>query len=280
MALGKAALILVPIGFLAVYLVPRLLRQIARSKNNELFLLVLLAICLGTAALTEAVGLSLALGAFAAGLIVSASDYAHRALDQLLPLRDAFVALFFVTVGILINPRAVLSNPLFLLAILLMVIVGKFVVWTGVVKAVRLSAEDRSPGGNRPHPDRRVLLHSGTGRPRQRPRRRPVLLCDVGSFADLHPAQCHAGPHSYPSGSSAPAAADNRSDTPAFSPLKYPPAVTTIDINSGTVSLPHSFLTPCEPYALCCNRGAICCGFHRMGTICGVLHLDPSPFRT
>ena len=72
---------------------------------------MILAICLGTAALTEAVGLSLALGAFAAGLIISASEYAHRALDQLLPLRDAFVALFFVTVGILINPRAVLQRP-------------------------------------------------------------------------------------------------------------------------------------------------------------------------
>ncbi len=133
-ALAKAAMILAPIGFLAVYLVPRSLAGIARSQNKELFLLIILAICLGTAALTEAVGLSLALGAFAAGLIVSASDYAHRALDQLLPLRDAFVALFFVTVGILINPREVLRNPLLLLAILALVIVGKFVVWTAVVK--------------------------------------------------------------------------------------------------------------------------------------------------
>ncbi len=133
-ALGKAALILVPIGFLAVYLVPRALERIARSNNKELFLLVLLAICLGTAALTEAVGLSLALGAFAAGLIVSASDYAHRALDQLMPLRDAFVAVFFVTVGVLINPRVVLTHPALLLAILALVIVGKFVIWTGVVK--------------------------------------------------------------------------------------------------------------------------------------------------
>ena len=134
MALGKAALILVPVGFLAVYLVPHLLERIARSNNKELFLLVLLAICLGTAALTEAVGLSLALGAFAAGLIVSGSPYAHRALDQLMPLRDAFVALFFVTVGVLINPRAVLGRPQLLLAILALVVVGKFVVWTGVVK--------------------------------------------------------------------------------------------------------------------------------------------------
>ncbi len=134
LALGKAMLILVPVGLLAIYLVPRILERVARSENKELFLLVLLAICLGTAALTEAVGLSLALGAFAAGLVVSASDYAHRALDQLLPLRDAFVALFFVTMGILMNPRAVLANFQVLLAILALVIVGKFIVWTGIVK--------------------------------------------------------------------------------------------------------------------------------------------------
>jgi CPA2 family monovalent cation:H+ antiporter-2 len=133
-ALGKAALILAPIGFLAVYLVPRALARVAESKNQELFLLVILAICLGTAALTEAVGLSLALGAFAAGLIISASDYAHRALEQLLPLRDAFVALFFVTVGILIDPRAVLRNPWLLVEVLALVVIGKFVVWTAVVK--------------------------------------------------------------------------------------------------------------------------------------------------
>ncbi len=134
LALGKAALILAPIGFLAVYLVPRGLASVARSKNNELFLLVILAVCLGTAALTEAVGLSLALGAFAAGLIISASEFAHRALEQIMTLRDAFVALFFVTVGILINPRAVLSRPGLLLAILALVVVGKFVVWMAVVK--------------------------------------------------------------------------------------------------------------------------------------------------
>jgi CPA2 family monovalent cation:H+ antiporter-2 len=136
-ALGKAALILAPIGLLAAYLVPRVLKQVARAKNNELFLLVLLAVCLGTAALTEAVRLSLALGAFAAGLMVSASDYAHRALDQLLPLRDAFVALFFVTIGILINPRAVLAYPQILIAILLLVLVGKLFIWTSIVKLFR-----------------------------------------------------------------------------------------------------------------------------------------------
>lgn len=69
--------------------------------------------------------------------MVSASPFAHRALDQMLPLRDAFVALFFVTVGFLINPRDLLSSPQFLLAILLLVMVGKFIVWTAVVKLFR-----------------------------------------------------------------------------------------------------------------------------------------------
>jgi monovalent cation:H+ antiporter-2, CPA2 family len=136
-ALGKAALILAPVGVLATFLVPRLLARVAGANNNELFLLVLLAVCLGTAALTEAVGLSLALGAFAAGLMVSASPFAHRALDQMVPLRDAFVALFFVTVGVLINPRAVLEYPQVLVAILLLVVVGKFVIWALVVKLFR-----------------------------------------------------------------------------------------------------------------------------------------------
>jgi CPA2 family monovalent cation:H+ antiporter-2 len=70
-------------------------------------------------------------------LIVSALPFAHRALDQMLPLRDAFVAIFFVTVGVLINPLNILAYPHVLLAILLLVIVGKFIVWTGIVKLFR-----------------------------------------------------------------------------------------------------------------------------------------------
>ena len=168
MALGKAALILAPIGFLAVYLVPRWLARVARAENKELFLLVILAICLGTAALTEAVGLSLALGAFAAGLIVSASDYAHRALDQMLPLRDAFVALFFVTVGTLMNPRAVFLRPGLLLTVLLLVIVGQVrrVDWGSA--AVSLPAADSGAGWHRADADRGVLVHPGAGGARQR----------------------------------------------------------------------------------------------------------------
>ena len=98
-------LILIPFGVRrGPPVVPPLMTRVARMRNDEMFLLVALAVGLGTAALTQAVGLSLALGAFLAGLIVSDSDYAHETLARLLPLRDVFVALFFVTIGALIDP--------------------------------------------------------------------------------------------------------------------------------------------------------------------------------
>ena len=134
-ALGRAALVLVPFAYLAAKVVPRLMTRVARTQNDELFLIVALAIGLGTAALTQAVGLSLALGAFLGGLLVGNSDYAHEALARLLPLRDVFVALFFVTVGALIDPSTVLANLPLLSVMLVLILVGKLVIWTGVVWA-------------------------------------------------------------------------------------------------------------------------------------------------
>jgi CPA2 family monovalent cation:H+ antiporter-2 len=77
--------------------------------------------------------LSLALGAFLAGLIVSESGTTHKMLDKLLPLRDAFVALFFVTIGVLVDPRVLISKPSLWIIIVLLTVVGKFVVWSSVV---------------------------------------------------------------------------------------------------------------------------------------------------
>jgi CPA2 family monovalent cation:H+ antiporter-2 len=99
LALFRAAVILIPFAYLAVRAVPHLLTRIARTRNPELFLLVALGVGLGLAAFTQAVGLSLALGAFLAGLTISESDYAHETLARLLPLRDVFVAFFFVTLA-------------------------------------------------------------------------------------------------------------------------------------------------------------------------------------
>lgn len=132
-ALGKAALVLVPFGYLAAKVVSPLMTRVARTRNDELFLLVALAIGLGTAALTQAVGLSLALGAFLAGLLISASDYAHETLARVLPIRDAFVALFFVTIGALIDPASLGANLPLLGTMIGLVVIGKLVLWTLVV---------------------------------------------------------------------------------------------------------------------------------------------------
>jgi CPA2 family monovalent cation:H+ antiporter-2 len=139
-ALGKAALILVPLALLAAKVVPRIMALVARMGNDEMLLLVALAIGLGTAALTQAVGLSLALGAFLAGLLVSSSEHAHAAMPRLLPLRDAFVALFFVTIGTLIDPGTVIGNLSLLGLMLALVIVGKFAIWAVVVWLFRYPA--------------------------------------------------------------------------------------------------------------------------------------------
>lgn len=136
-ALGLGLAILVPFFYLAARVVPPLMTRVARTHSQELFLLVCLAIAMGTAALTQAVGLSLALGAFLAGLLISESDFAHETLARTLSLRDVFVAFFFVTVGALINPVAVQENPAVLAVIVALVLVGKLVIWTGVVMLFR-----------------------------------------------------------------------------------------------------------------------------------------------
>jgi CPA2 family monovalent cation:H+ antiporter-2 len=137
--LGKALVLLIPLAFLAINVIPRFLRRAKLTNNADLFLLVAIAICLGTAALAQAVGFSVALGAFLAGLSISGSEDLHHAHTQLVPLRDAFVALFFVSLGTLIDP-GVLSHSLSLLGVmLLLIVVGKFVIWVIVVRLFRYS---------------------------------------------------------------------------------------------------------------------------------------------
>jgi monovalent cation:H+ antiporter-2, CPA2 family len=137
--LGKAALLLIPLVFLAMTVVPRVLRKAARTKDHELFLLVAIAICLVSAAVAQAVGFSVALGAFLAGLSISGSEDLHEAHTTLIPLRDAFVALFFVSLGTLVVPSVIIHNLSLLGVMLLLIVVGKFVVWLGVMKLFRYS---------------------------------------------------------------------------------------------------------------------------------------------
>jgi CPA2 family monovalent cation:H+ antiporter-2 len=134
---GKAILLLVPIAVAAWKLFPPLLARVEKTRDDEISLLLALAICLGIAALTEAVGLSPALGAFIAGLFLGNSPFTHKLARQTQSLRDVFVALFFVSVGMLMDPSTwKVGWPLILLLVVL-VLLGKFVVWTGVVWVFR-----------------------------------------------------------------------------------------------------------------------------------------------
>jgi CPA2 family monovalent cation:H+ antiporter-2 len=137
--LGKALLLLIPLVFLAIKVIPRLFRRVKLTCNSELFLLIVIAVCLGTAALAQAVGFSVALGAFLAGLSISGLEDLHDAHRQLVPLRDTFVALFFVSLGTLIDPHVLSESMPLLGMMLLLIVVGKFLVWTAVVWIFRYS---------------------------------------------------------------------------------------------------------------------------------------------
>lgn len=136
-ALGRAALVLVPFFYLANRVIPKTLARVARRRNPELFVLVAMAIGIGTAALSSSLGLSLALGAFLAGLIISESEFTHEVLARLLPMRDVFGALFFVSLGTLIRPADLVANLPLLLALVGLIVVGKFVVRSAVLRLFR-----------------------------------------------------------------------------------------------------------------------------------------------
>lgn len=111
----------------ARYLVPWFLFKIAGMRDRDVFLLSVICLVLAVAWLTGWAGLSLALGAFLAGLIISESEYSHRALGSILPFRDVFMSLFFISVGMLLNARLFLENPALMASLVVLVIVIKII---------------------------------------------------------------------------------------------------------------------------------------------------------
>jgi CPA2 family monovalent cation:H+ antiporter-2 len=132
--IAKALLLLIPVVIAGWKIVPRLLTRVEKIHNEEISLLFALTICLTVAAITEAIGLSFALGAFAGGLMLGGCDYAHKLAAKTLPIRDAFVAIFFVTIGMLIDPATLLANGRLLMILVALIVAGKFAVWFGVVR--------------------------------------------------------------------------------------------------------------------------------------------------
>ena len=121
-------------------------------------LVLALGIAVGAA---EVFGVSMALGAFLAGMVVGRSEYSLRAASEALPMRDAFAVLFFVSVGMLLDPTSLLEAPLLAAATLAVVIVGKPLVAMAVVRAAALSGPRGLCRGGRAGADRRVLVHPG-----------------------------------------------------------------------------------------------------------------------
>jgi K+:H+ antiporter len=125
-ALGKAAIFAILMIVAGARVVPWLMLVVAREGSRELFSLAVLAIALGIAFVSSSVfGVSFALGAFLAGVVVSESDMSHQAAADALPLRDAFAVLFFVSVGMLVDPTYLVANPLPVLAVLALIVAGK-----------------------------------------------------------------------------------------------------------------------------------------------------------
>jgi CPA2 family monovalent cation:H+ antiporter-2 len=108
------------------FIVPKMLHQVVSTHSRELFLISIVLICFGTAWLTSLVGLSLALGAFLAGLVISESEYGHQAFSEILPLKDIFSILFFVSIGMLLDVDSMLRNPLIVLLAVALILVIKF----------------------------------------------------------------------------------------------------------------------------------------------------------
>ncbi len=139
-ALVKAAVVVIATIVVARVVVPRALRWVAASRSREVFLLAVLAICIGTAWLTAKAGLSLALGAFLGGMVVADTDYGHRAMGDMLPLRDAFVSLFFVSLGMLFDIRIVMEKPVLVLLLLMGFLGAKGFLATVAAFAMRFPA--------------------------------------------------------------------------------------------------------------------------------------------
>jgi len=126
LTLLKAAVFVVLMLFVGMRLIPWLLLHIAHTRSRELFILAVLAIALGTAlGAAEIFGVSLALGAFVAGVVVSESPLSHQVGADALPFREAFAVLFFVSIGTLVNPGYLLDHIGVVLALTVLIVIGK-----------------------------------------------------------------------------------------------------------------------------------------------------------
>jgi len=124
---GKALVIIAVVLISARWIVPNLLHQIVHARSRELFVISILIMCFGIAFLTAEFGLSLALGAFLAGLAISESEYSHEATSTILPFKDSFNGLFFISVGMLMDTSFFINNIVYILPLVFGISILKFI---------------------------------------------------------------------------------------------------------------------------------------------------------
>ncbi|PIZ61751.1 MAG: portal protein, partial [Candidatus Marinimicrobia bacterium CG_4_10_14_0_2_um_filter_48_9] len=136
-AVLQSAIFLAVMIFLGTRILPRIIQYIARWNSRELFILAVTAIGLGIGYVTYLIGLTFALGAFMAGLVLSESDHGHQALSEIVPLRDLFTLIFFTSVGMLLNPSFILQYWETLLILVIAIMVGKGLIFYGLARVFR-----------------------------------------------------------------------------------------------------------------------------------------------
>jgi monovalent cation:H+ antiporter-2, CPA2 family len=132
-AIMKAVLFLGAAIVAGKWLIPPMIRVVVRTASQELFLLVILVLCLGIAIITHLLGLGVAMGAFVAGLMISNIEYADHALDRVLPMRDVFATLFFASIGLLIDPGFLWQNAITLVGLVAVAMIGKAIIVVMIV---------------------------------------------------------------------------------------------------------------------------------------------------
>ena len=157
---GKVAAILLVIIILARWVIPALLYRVTRQRSRELFFVTIAGICIIVAWLTSQAGLSLTLGAFVAGLIIGESDYNIDALSHIIPFRDLFASVFFLSIGMLLNTKSILGDSSFIILILMIVIL---IIGTKILTGIFAASVLGMPA--------RICIFTG------------FALCQVGEFS-------------------------------------------------------------------------------------------------
>ena len=141
LTLGNAIIVVVLLFAAARFIVPKLLAKVTNTRSREVFLFSIILICVVVAVITNKAGLSLALGAFLAGMVVSETGYGYQALGNVIPFKDVFTGFFFISIGMMISMETFIAHPIFIIFLSLLVIFVKTLVTTMAINILGYSLE-------------------------------------------------------------------------------------------------------------------------------------------